>query len=143
MDISQCKIGSFYQISHKRKGNFYARYAGPWTKPGYALFDILTWPGNGNEKYANSMEYVGGRKTTPLWSQKALLLELCTLSTPSTAVQKEWQNKVKNATDEFARLAQQLPANTSTVSVSEPAKAIVPGAEARVGFWKRHFGGKK
>ena len=137
MDISQCKPGSFYTIQHKRKGQFYARYAGMSEREGYATFDVLTWPGNGMERFANAVVHIGGGKYLPVWSRKDLLLSLVTsISAPSSAVQSEWKARASSAETEYTRLSGR-PVDSSTAP--EAPEVTVP--EEPKGFWKRLFGG--
>lgn len=143
MELDQCKPGSFYAIRHSSKGELYARYVGPWSRPGYYEFDILTWPGNGHERFANAMVVVGGRKSTPVWSRKALIAsKVIAVSTPSSPVQKEWQDRAASAEQEFERLAMH-PVDMPPPAVPPPSFTENEPVAPRAGLFKRIFGGAR
>lgn len=95
--LPHLKEGAPYLFEHVRKGPFVGIYRG--TKPTdpsdeqdeiFFEVDIYTEDGSGQERLANSFEYIAGTKRRPQYSKKFLRPSLLrTVTNPSTATQQD------------------------------------------------------
>ena len=99
MQPEHMKPGAFYQVTHAKKGVFYAVYRG--IEDEMLAMDIWTGPGSGQERLANAYVHLGdGRKTTPLFSAKLLApVHVTDINAPTSGEQARLRESVDHSAE--------------------------------------------